>query len=142
MAILKNIAALLWIFSLVAPTLAFAGRTLEGRVTVVRDVDTIVVAGTPVRLNGLDGPKTSTRAGRDAKFFMERLVGGKLVTCEFNGERTYDRSVGICFLGGQDIGAIAVMEGQALDCARYSGGRYQSLEARAARSRIQRAGYC
>lgn len=29
---------------------AFAGRTIEGRVTVVRDVDTIVVAGTPVWL--------------------------------------------------------------------------------------------
>lgn len=49
---------------------AFADRLLEGRVTVVRDVDTIVVAGTPVRLNGLDGPETSTRVGREARAFM------------------------------------------------------------------------
>ncbi|MBK1637411.1 hypothetical protein CKO19_17085 [Rhodovulum adriaticum] len=37
---------------------AAAERVIEGRVTVVRDVDTIVVAGTPVRLNGVDGPET------------------------------------------------------------------------------------
>lgn len=49
---------------------AFADRVIEGRVTVVRDVDTIVVAGTPVRLNGVDGPETSTRVGREAHTFM------------------------------------------------------------------------
>lgn len=120
----------------------FADRTIEGRVTVVRDVDTIVVAGTPVRLNGLDGPETSTRIGREARAFMVRLVRGEMVTCALNGERTYDRWVGICYLDGQDIAAIAVANGQALDCARYSGGRYRDIETPAARSRIQRAGYC
>ena len=121
---------------------AFADRIIEGRVTVVRDVDTIVVAGTPVRLNGLDGPETSTRVGREARSFMDRLVRGETVTCRLNGDRTYDRWVGICFLDGQDIAAIAVANGFALDCRRYSGGRYRNLETPAARSRIQRAGYC
>ena len=121
---------------------AMAGRVLEGRVTKVRDVDTIVVAGNPIRLNGVDGPETSTRVGKDAKFFMERLVGGKIVTCELNGERTYDRWVGVCFLNGEDIGGIAVREGQALDCKRYSGGRYRELETRAARFKMRRASYC
>ena len=50
---------------LVQPALAV--RTIEGRVTVVRDVDTIIVAGTAVRLNGVDGPETSTRYGREAR---------------------------------------------------------------------------
>ena len=121
---------------------ALADRVIEGRVTVVRDVDTIVVAGTPVRLNGVDGPETSTRIGRDARSFMTRLVRGEMVTCQLNGERTYDRWVGVCYLDGQDIGAIAVANGHALDCRRYSGGRYRDLETPAARSRIQRAGYC
>jgi len=121
---------------------AFADRTIEGRVTVVRDVDTIVVAGTPVRLNGVDGPEVSTRIGREARTFMTRLVRGETVTCQLNGERTYDRWVGVCYLDGQDIGAIAVANGHALDCRRYSGGRYRDLETPAARSRIQRAGYC
>lgn len=119
-----------------------ADRAIEGRVTVVRDVDTIVVAGTPVRLNGLDGPETSSRIGREARAFMNQLVRGETVTCRLNGERTHDRWVGVCFLDGQDIGAIAVANGHALDCARYSGGRYRGLETPAARSRIKRAGYC
>lgn len=121
---------------------AFADRAIQGRVTVVRDVDTIVVAGVPVRLNGLDGPETSTRIGREARTFMPRLVRGEIVTCQLNGERTYDRWVGVCYLNGQDIGAIAVANGHALDCRRYSGGRYRDLETPAARSRIRRAGYC
>ena len=123
-------------------TPAHAERSIEGRVTVVRDVDTIVVAGTPIRLNGLDGPETSTRIGREARAFMVRLVRGKTVTCRLDGTRTYDRWVGICFLDGQDIAALAVANGHALDCQRYSGGRYRDLEVRAAQSRIRRAGYC
>lgn len=117
-------------------------RVVEGRVTKVRDVDTIVVSGTPIRLNGLDGPEVSTRAGRDAALFMRRLVGGKVLSCRLNGERTYDRWVGVCFLDGQDIAAIAVSQGHALDCARYSGGRYRKYETPAAKAKIQRAGYC
>jgi len=121
---------------------ALADRTIEGRVTVVRDVDTIVVAGTPVRLNGVDGPETSNRIGQEARAFMTRLVRGETLVCQLNGDRTYDRWVGVCYLDGQDIGAIAIANGHALDCRRYSGGRYRYLETTAARSRIQRARYC
>ncbi|PWR03377.1 nuclease [Meridianimarinicoccus roseus] len=130
------------VFLCLAADSAFASRIIEGRVSTVRDVDTIVVAGTPVRLNGVDGPETSTRIGRDARTFMTRLLRGKTVTCQLNGERTYDRWVGVCFLDGTDIGAIAIANGHALDCRRYSGGRYRNLETPAARSRIQRAQYC
>ena len=124
------------------PSLASAESTISGRVTKVRDVDTIVVAGTPIRLNGIDGPEISTRVGKEAKYFMQRLVGGKVVECYLTGERTYDRWVGVCYLDSADIGATAISAGMALDCARYSGGRYQNLETRAARSKIQRAAYC
>ena len=136
------LAFLFGILFCVILTPAYAERAIEGRVTVVRDVDTIVVAGTPVRLQGLDGPETSTRVGQEARNFMVRLVRGKTVTCKLDGTRTYDRWVGICHLDGQDIAAIAVANGQALDCGRYSDGRYSDLETRAAQSRIRRAGYC
>jgi micrococcal nuclease len=121
---------------------ALADQTIEGRVTVVRDVDTIIVAGTAVRLNGVDGPETSTRYGREARAFMTRLVQGETVICNLNGERTYDRWVGVCFLDGEDLGAIAIANGFALDCSRYSGGAYRDLETREGRSRLGRASYC
>jgi endonuclease YncB( thermonuclease family) len=124
------------------PTELFADRVIEGRVTHVRDIDTIVVAGTPIRLEGLDGPELSTTIGKEGKFFMQRLVGGKIVKCNLNGDRTYDRWVGVCFLEGVDIAVISVSEGMALDCARYSGGRYKKYETPAARSKIRRASYC
>ncbi len=130
------------VFLAVAGNPAYADRVIEGRVTVVRDVDTIVVAGTPVRLNGVDGPETSSMVGRDARAFMDRLVRGRTVACTLNGDRTYDRWVGVCYLDGQDIGAIAIANGHALDCRRYSGGRYSNLETPAARARLMRAGYC
>jgi endonuclease YncB( thermonuclease family) len=139
----KLVVIACFILSLVSADLAVAqARDIEGRVTKVRDVDTFVVAGTAVRLNGVDGPETSNRYGREAKAFMQRLVGGKYVTCDLNGTRTYDRWVGTCFLDGEDIGVIAISQGQALDCPRYSGGAYQHLETQAAKRKLPRAGYC
>ncbi|GAA6199608.1 thermonuclease family protein [Aquicoccus sp. SU-CL01552] len=138
----KAIPGILIAAFLIPAAASSAERVLEGRVTKVRDVDTIVVAGTPVRLNGLDGPEVSTQVGKAAALFMGRLVSGKVITCELNGERTYDRWVGVCFLDGQDIAAVAVSQGYALDCPRYSGGRYRKYETAAARSKIQRSKYC
>jgi len=95
-----------------------------------------------VRLNGMDGPETSNRYGRDAKAFMQRLVMGQEVVCTLTGARTYDRWVGKCYLDGQDIGAISISQGHALDCPSYSGGAYLDLETTAARSRLARSAYC
>lgn len=108
----------------------------------VRDADTIVVNGTPVRLNGVDAPELGTRAGQDSRRWMVNFLRGKQVRCDLNGERTHDRWVGICFAEGEDIGAAVIAAGYALDCERYSGGRYAALETPAARSRLIRANYC
>ncbi len=108
----------------------------------VRDADTIVVDGTPVRLNGVDAPELGTRSGQDAKRWMVNFLRGKAIECKLNGERTYDRYVGVCYADGQDIGAAVIAAGHALDCARYSGGRYRHLETPAAKSRLRRANYC
>lgn len=112
----------------------------------VRDADTIVVSGTAVRLEGVDAPETSNRYGRDAKAFMERLLRGRTVLCDLTDDRSYDRWVGTCFIGDEgqrvDFGAIVIANGHALDCRRYSGGRYRSLEPAGARSRLPQAGYC
>ncbi|WP_233421997.1 thermonuclease family protein [Ruegeria profundi] len=108
----------------------------------VRDADTIVVDGTPVRLNGVDAPELGTRSGQNAKRWMVNFLRGKNIECELNGERTYDRWVGVCYADGQDIGAAVIAAGHALDCAKYSGGRYRQLETPAAKARLKRAGYC
>jgi endonuclease YncB( thermonuclease family) len=112
----------------------------------VRDGDTIVVSGTPVRLNGIDAPEASNRYGRQAKTFMERLLKGRVVSCELNGERSYDRWIGVCYIdhdvGVLDIGMLLIANGHALDCARYSGGRYRVFEPAGTRSRLKQASYC
>lgn len=107
----------------------------------VRDADTIVVDA-PVRLNGVDAPEMNTSAGRDARRWMVNYLRGQAVTCDLNGERTHDRWVGVCYVNGQDIGAAVIAAGHALDCRRYSGGRYRQLETPAAKSCIRRAQYC
>lgn len=108
----------------------------------VRDADTIVVSGTPVRLQGVDAPELNTRAGKEARRWMVNYLSDRNVECSLNGERSYDRYIGVCFADGHDIGAEVIAAGHALDCQRYSGGRYSHLETSAARSRIRRAKYC
>ncbi len=108
----------------------------------VRDADTIIVSGQAIRLNGVDAPELGTRAGQDSRRWMVNFLRGKEVTCDLNGERTHDRLVGVCFAEGADVGAAVIAAGYALDCARYSGGRYSDLETPAAKSRLTRARYC
>ncbi|WP_235857842.1 thermonuclease family protein [Marimonas lutisalis] len=122
------------------PTIA--GEWIEGRVTHVRDVDTIEVSNLPVRLNGVDGPELNERGGRAAKTWMQKLVLRKPVRCWLNGEKTYDRWVGTCYLkNDQDIGALAIAAGHARDCPRYSGGKYSSYETDDSR-KLPSHGYC
>ncbi|WP_375173700.1 thermonuclease family protein [Pseudooceanicola sp.] len=127
---------------LIASVLFFLPVSAEAQSLHVRDADTIVVDGTPVRLNGVDAPELNSRAGQDAKRWMLNFLRGRSVNCELNGDRTHDRWVGICYADGQDIGAAVIAAGHALDCQRYSGGRYRHLETPAAKSRLRRASYC
>ncbi len=126
---------LIFIFTLAAAP-AFASGLY------VRDADTIVVNGTPVRLQGVDAPELGTASGRNAKRWLVGYLAGKAIECELTGERTYDRYVGVCYANGVDIGSAVIAAGHALDCARYSGGRYRNLETPAAKSRLRRARYC
>ena len=64
------------------------------------------------------------------------------MTCRLNGEKSYDRYIGICYVGEYDLAASVIATGNALDCARYSGGRYRKFETPDARRFIQQAPYC
>jgi len=70
--------------------------TLTGTVTHVRDGDTIEVGRIPIRLNGVSAPELDERYGNASKQYMVELVWDKRVRCELNGEKTYDRFVGVC----------------------------------------------
>lgn len=84
-------------------------RTISGRVTHVRDGDTIEVRGTPVRIANLDCAERGTSAGTRATTKTRQLVRSEPVTCSLSGKRSYDRMVGRCKLtDGRDIGQVMV----------------------------------
>ena len=127
---------------LITSGIAAEPTILTGTVTHVRDGDTIEVGKIPIRLNGVSAPELKEKMGSLSKQFMLDLVDGKRVRCELTGVKTYDRLVGTCYLGDQDIGIAVIEAGIALDCPRYSGGRYAEFETAAARKAIKLPGYC
>jgi endonuclease YncB( thermonuclease family) len=114
----------------------------------VRDKDTIELGAIAIRLNGLAAPEWDEPGGEEASDAMRDLVRGEEITCELDGDQTYDRCAAICTLEGADIAAELVELGLARDCERYSGGRYQAAEVQAAergsaiRETYRLPGYC
>jgi len=140
---LKTIAAAILALGIITPAHA---TTLQGKVVKVRDADTIEIATNQgryaVRLNGVDAPELKERGGQAGKRWMQRTYVNAIVTCEFNGQKTYDRYVAVCFdRNGTDIGAAVIAAGHARDCPRYSGGRYRKYETDASRT-IPSKRYC
>jgi micrococcal nuclease len=103
----------------------------QGRARVI-DGDTIAIGSTHFRLNGVAAPELSDPGGQAAKRWMRHFLAGHIVRCQFNGQRSYNRLVAICYANGQDIGAAIIRAGFARDCPHYSHGRYRADE-RAAR---------
>jgi endonuclease YncB( thermonuclease family) len=101
---------------------------LIGRPTVV-DADTLVVAGARVRLDAADAPEArqtcerggiTWACGRDATEALRQFIGGREVRCEPRGRDRFDRVLGLCRVGTEDIGAWLVSEGLAVAYTRYS----------------------
>lgn len=92
-------------------------QTVEGRVTRVRDGDTIEVRDIAVRLGSLDCSEMNTAEGRSAAERMRSLVAGTTLTCYLNGRESYDRKIGSCRLpDGRDLAAVMMQEGL---CSRF-----------------------
>lgn len=119
-----------------------ASETVAGTAR-VRDGDTIVVAGVPVRLNGLHCPERSDPGGAAATAAMRRLVAGAQVNCDLTGEQTYDREVGRCSVAGEDLGATLIRLGVCARCPRYDRlGRYVPAQRAAGDWDEPLPGYC
>ena len=129
-------------FNLDFPAYAKDPNFLTGIVVKVRDGDTIEVGKVPIRLNGVSAPELGELLGLKSKEFMLDLVMGKQLRCELSGKKTYDRFVGTCYLGEQDIGAAVVAKGLALDCPRYSKGRYAEYEVKGITEKVKLPRYC
>lgn len=90
---------------------------LSGRVTHVRDGDTVEVAGVPVRLANLDCAERGTSAGERAAARMNQLANAGSFSCRLEGRMSYDREVGLCDLpDGRDVGEVLIAERQ---CGRW-----------------------
>ena len=116
-------------------------QELKGRARII-DGDTIWLAGVKIRLNGIDAPEAGQPRFRAAARALEKVTAGKIVECQLNGEKSYDRYIGVCFVGETDVAAAVIASGNALDCRRYSGGRYKKFETPDARRFIRQAPYC
>ncbi|WP_133066141.1 thermonuclease family protein [Mameliella alba] len=117
---------------------------VTGRVTHIRDGDTIEVSGIPIRLNGLNCEESGSDFGKLATAAMRDLVEGRHLTCRLNGDRTYDREVGRCVLDdGRDIGAVLIGQGVCARCARFDPqGGYVEVQVAAGPFRGEVPGYC
>ena len=84
------------------------GAILEGRVTHVRDGDTIEVNGIAIRLSALDCPERGTSEGESANEVAQNFLWAE-ATCELTGAKTYDRLVGYCSIENQDFGLFMML---------------------------------
>ena len=98
----------------------FAGTTLEGNVTKIRDGDTIEVGQIAIRFQGVTCDELNTKKGREARDLLKKLLIGKDVICELNGEMSYERLVGKCNVFDKgDIGRYLIENGYCGRCNRY-----------------------
>ncbi len=108
--------------------------SVEGIARIV-DGDTIEIAGTRIRLEGIDAPEgdqqcaqrgggggtdRTWRCGQVATEELQRLVGRTPVRCDGRGTDKYGRTLAICFSGATDINAEMVRRGMAWAFVKYS----------------------
>jgi endonuclease YncB( thermonuclease family) len=115
-----------------------AQPSIQGIARVI-DGDTIEIAGTRIRLEGIDAPEGDQqcaraggvagsgtdnagtwRCGQVATAELQRLVGRTSVRCDSGGADNYGRTLAICFSGTADINAEMVRRGYAWAFVKYS----------------------
>lgn len=91
---------------------------VAGRARVV-DGDSLVVAGERVRLHAIDAPEMREALGARAKLEMERIIGGKAISCAPRGADRYGNTVATCHVGRTDVGREIVRRGWARAWPKY-----------------------
>jgi endonuclease YncB( thermonuclease family) len=117
---------------------AWIHGSIAGQARII-DGDTIVIAGSHIRLHGIDAPEsdqTCTDAGntvwpcgKAATRELLALIAGRPLKCETSGHDRHHRVLAVCALpDGTDINAWMVQQGWAL---AYYSRKYESEEAEA-----------
>ena len=116
---------------------AQAAEIISGVPRIV-DGDTVQIEQTKIRFAGIDAPETdqvcldaaaqSWACEITARDELIKHSGGQSWACEITGTDQYGRSLGNCFIAGEDVSAWMVRSGWALSFVRYSHA-YDSEEA-------------
>ncbi len=129
-------AAVILVVLAVAVEMLSRAEHLEGRAEAV-DGDTLDIAGTHIRLAGIDAPElrqTCEREGRPwrcgeaARTALAEALAGGPVSCRAEKRDKYRRPLGFCTVGGTDLAALMVRKGLAV---AYLSKAYQNEEAEA-----------
>lgn len=134
-ATLRLVASALAVGFLVGGCWVVAARGDGGRAGIVGfakvvDGDTIVVNDMRIRLEGIDAPEAGQSCkrrligwwacGTEATAALAKLIDGERVRCAPYGLDKYSRTLGVCFLGEQDVNAWMVRQGHAWAFVKYS----------------------
>ena len=113
------------------------GEPVSGAARII-DGDSLEIAGARIRIHGIDAPEGRQQCrdskgadyacGREAARALDRIIGGRTVTCTPVTLDQYERDVATCETAGRDIGEAMVRAGHARDYTRHSRGRYASAE--------------
>ena len=106
-----------------------AAGVISGPARVI-DGDTVEIAGTRIRIQGIDAPELDDRCHRpdgsewacgvwSAEAARDRF-GGQTLRCEDLGERSWGRVVARCLMGETDMAAAMVAKGAARACPRFA----------------------
>jgi endonuclease YncB( thermonuclease family) len=116
---------------------ARAVGAITGRAHVL-DGDSLNVAGTPIRIFGIDAPEWRQRCraadghlygcGRRAFRALAHRLRFASVRCVPRARDRFARLVATCYQGHDDLARWLVGQGLALDWPRYSGGTYAYAE--------------
>ncbi len=101
------------------------------------DGDTLAIGATKVRLEGIDAPETDQvclnangarwTCGIEARDQLAVHIGGREIRCSSSGIDAYQRTLGTCYFGDEDLNGWLVQQGWALAYVQYSSA-YRQVE--------------
>jgi len=122
----RRAVAVIWAL-LLSP--APAAEIVSGQPRIV-DGDTVQIGQTKIRFAGIDAPETDQvcldargerwACGVTSRDELVKYSAGREWECDLTGTDRYGRSLGKCFVEGEDVSAWMVRSGWALSFVRYS----------------------